>query len=159
MTVPAEVRQALSGQPGVGTWDPIFPLLSVDAAGFPHVCLLGRAELAADAERVHAVLASPTTIGNLVRTRRATLIVIGSTAAVYCKLTATAAPLERDGLVGFEFAVAEVKIDSAAVDLTPPLFRVDDRLTDSERWQDSKAILAELASRAGNRCASATPVP
>ncbi|WP_051178468.1 hypothetical protein [Nocardia concava] len=145
MTVPAEVRTALAGRPEVGAWDPMFPLLTVDTTGFPHVCLLGRAELSTDADHVYAVLASPTTVGNLKRTGLATLIVIGATAAAYCKLTAGPGQLERDGLHGFEFTLAEVKFDSAAVDLTPPRFQVDARLTESERWQDSAALLAELA--------------
>ncbi|WP_433667689.1 hypothetical protein ACQP06_28480 [Nocardia sp. CA-136227] len=150
MKVPDEVRALLAGRPEAGAWDPIFPLLTVDAAGFPHVCLLGRAELAVDAERVFAVLASATTIANLRRTGRATLLVIGSSTGLYCKMSLAGAPLERDGLIGFEFTTAEVKYDSAGVDLLCARFRVDAGLMASERWQDSAALLAELAGRAAD---------
>lgn len=46
--IPPEVVTALAGQPVVGSWKSMFPLLTVDGSGFPHVCLLSRAELRAD---------------------------------------------------------------------------------------------------------------
>lgn len=84
--MPVGIRDALVGRPAVGEWDPMFPLLTVDDAGFPHVCLLGRAELEADDAHLYAVLSSANTIANLASSRRATLIVIGPDAATYCKL-------------------------------------------------------------------------
>ena len=39
-TLPDEVRRALGGWPRVGIWDQVFALLTVDAKGFPHLCLL-----------------------------------------------------------------------------------------------------------------------
>ncbi|WP_281221265.1 hypothetical protein [Nocardia uniformis] len=38
-----------------------------------------------------------------------------------------------------------MKFDSAAVDLTPHRIQVNVRLTESERWHDLTALLAELA--------------
>lgn len=46
--IPPEVVTALAGQPVVGSWESMFPLLTVDGSGFPNVCLLSRAELRAD---------------------------------------------------------------------------------------------------------------
>ena len=44
-----------------------FPILTVDGDGYPHVCLLSCAELAADEYHVFAVVASGTTIENIRR--------------------------------------------------------------------------------------------
>ncbi|MDT7630568.1 MAG: hypothetical protein QOI50_2498, partial [Pseudonocardiales bacterium] len=41
--IPVELRSALAGRPTVGDWDVMFPWLTIDDAGFPHVCLLSRA--------------------------------------------------------------------------------------------------------------------
>lgn len=144
-TVPQDVVDALAGQPAVGDLDPIFPLLTTDAAGFPHVCLLGRAELAADGQRIYAVLASPTTIGNLRRTGQATLVFIGTLAATYFKLTVIGEPLASAGLIGVRFEVATSRSDAIGVALTPPLFRVEPHLATTERWGDSARLLADLA--------------
>ncbi|MBV9047720.1 MAG: hypothetical protein JOY58_05605 [Solirubrobacterales bacterium] len=61
-------------------------MLTVDADGFPHVCLLSRAELEAGVSEIRGVIASQTTSANLKRSRRATLMVIDPAAAWYCKL-------------------------------------------------------------------------
>src|SRR5581483_12375611 len=84
--VPDEVRQALTGRPQVGEWELIVPFLTVDPAGFPHVCLLSRAELEADGLELRAVIFGQNTIANLERQQRATLVVVLPEAAWYCKL-------------------------------------------------------------------------
>jgi Pyridoxamine 5'-phosphate oxidase len=88
MTVPSEIVAALAGWPEAGSWEPTFPLLTVDESGFPHVCLLSRAELHADAHRVYAVLASPTTVRNLSRRPAATVVVVLAESADYLKVRA-----------------------------------------------------------------------
>ncbi|MCU1651950.1 MAG: hypothetical protein JWQ60_3099 [Pseudonocardia sp.] len=85
--IAVELRSALAGRPNVGDWDVMFPWLTIDDTGFPHGCLLSRAELDADRDRVHAVLASPATISNLRRHPQATLVGIDKHAATYAKLT------------------------------------------------------------------------
>jgi len=65
MTVPPEIVAALAGLPEVGSWEPMFPLLTVDDPGFPHVCPLSPAEVHSDVHHVYAALASPTTVTNL----------------------------------------------------------------------------------------------
>jgi hypothetical protein len=85
MTVPSEIVAALAGSPEVASWEPMFPLLTVDDSGFPHVCLLSRAELQADVQHVYAVLASPTTVSNLRQRPAATLLVVLADSACYLK--------------------------------------------------------------------------
>jgi Pyridoxamine 5'-phosphate oxidase len=144
ITVPDEVRRALEGWPEVGAWDQMFALLTVDSEGFPHVCLLSRAELQADANEVRAVIASTNTAANLRRTGRATLIVIGPEAGWYCKLRLLCSEAGEDSLLAASFQVASIKRDAAGVALEPPRFMPTAALPIEENWERSRRMLAAL---------------
>jgi hypothetical protein len=88
MTVPSEIVAALAGWPEVGSREPMFSLLTVDESGFPHVCLLSRAERDAGAHHVYAALASPTTVRNQSRRPAATVVVVLAESADYLKVRA-----------------------------------------------------------------------
>lgn len=141
--VPAEVREALQGRPGVGAWNPMLPLITVDDQGYPHVCLLSQAQLDADDEHVYAVVASPTTIANLTRTGRATLVVVTGECAIYTKLDSCELTDEGDWL-GVAFTVAHVKRDGIGVRLVPPRYLAADALPQDESWERSERVLVEL---------------
>ena len=143
-TVPDEVRRALRGWPQVGIWDQMFALLTVDAEGFPHVCLLSRAELEAGVSEIRAVIASPTTAANLTRSRRATLIVIDPAAAWYCKLEVLGLRVRDGEPLAAKFQVASVKRDSVDVALKPARFLPTAALTSAEDWRRSERLLAAL---------------
>lgn len=143
MTVPVEVLEALAGRPMVGEWDVMLPLLTVDDGGFPHVCLLSRAELDADDQHVYAVLASPTTIANVRRDGRATLVVVGEDAAVYCKLRAALSTDDWDWL-GVTFAVESVKRDGIGIPLRAPKYLAAESVQVNENWARSAKLLNEL---------------
>lgn len=152
-TVPAQVRAAVAGQPAAGAWESMYPLLTVDADGYPHVCLLSRAELAADHHRVHAALASRTTIDNLTRRPRATLVVVGERAATYLKLQAVRTePDER--WLGVTFEVASVKHDALDTPLRPPAYEVRTHIALDEDWTRATRLLARLADehQGGSPC-------
>lgn len=121
--VPPEVRTMLSGPPDAGTWDAMFPLLTVDEAGFPHVCLLSSAELEVGRREIRVVLASRGTIANISRTRKATLIAVGADTAFYLKLSVSRSTPDRDWLA-VACAVASVKEDSLQIALQPPRYLV-----------------------------------
>ena len=114
--VAEEVVAALEGSPRVGEWEVFFPILTVDGDGYPHVCLLSRAELAADEYHVFAVVASGTTIENIRRDGRATLVVFGPGSGTYCKLLAVATATEG-GALGATFEVTWSKRDSIGIPL------------------------------------------
>jgi len=140
---PPELREALAGRPSVGEWDAMFPFLTVDAAGFPHVCLLSRSELAVDDEHVYAVLASRTTIGNVRRDRRATLVAVGPDAAAYAKLTV--AEFVADGSwLGVVCAVDSTKRDTLGIPLQPPRYLPTSGLAAAEDWDRAARLLARL---------------
>jgi hypothetical protein len=142
--LPDEVRQALTGRPTIGRSDAIFPFLTVDPAGFPHACLLSRAELEPAETEVHAVVFGAKTIANLHRHGRATLVVVGSEAAWYCKLRLARSQSEPDGLVGVVLALESVKRDAAGVTLYPARFKPSRQLARTESWSRTDELLARL---------------
>jgi hypothetical protein len=147
MTVPPEVVAALAGSPEVGAWEPMFPLLTVDESGFPHVCLLSRAELDSDLHHVYAVLASPTTVTNLSRRPAATLMVIVDDCAYYLKLGVI--HVSGSGLQAVVFEVISSVSDSLAIPLTPPRYLVASSLPVAEAWARSAELLSSLTGRNG----------
>lgn len=150
MNVPDEVRRTLLGQPTVGTSDQAFLLITVDPVGFPHVCLLSRAELEADEFEIRAVLESRQTRDNLETSNVATLIAVtDNDAAFYCKLRVQRMR-ECEGRSAVGFNVVGAKRDSVGVELTAFSFFVDRQLPVLEGWEKSRRCLEWLtASRPG----------
>lgn len=142
-SLPVEIHMALTGAPVVGQWDVMLPLLTVDDKGFPNVCLLSRAELDVDDERVYAVAASGTTVDNLWARGRATLIVVGDEAAVYCKLAAESLVPDGDWLA-VTFRVESVKRDGNGIPLRPPRYLVAESLATEENWARSAKLLDRM---------------
>jgi Pyridoxamine 5'-phosphate oxidase len=142
VTVPPEIVAALAGSPKVGSWEPMFPLLTVDELGFPHVCLLSRAELDSDAASVYAALASPTTVSNLTRRPTATLMVIVDDSAYYLKLRVVRTT--GSVLTGVVFEVISSVRDSLAIPLSPPRYLVTSSLPVTEAWAQSAELLSRL---------------
>lgn len=134
----------------------MFPWLTVDEAGFPHVCLLSRAELHTDPHdgqgRVHAVLAGPTTITNLRRDPRATLVVIDEQAAIYVKLSVEHTVADRDWL-GVTCTIASVKRDALPVALRPPRYLPTNEVATSEDWPRAARLLDCLTNHSTDHTA------
>ncbi|HLI40656.1 MAG TPA: hypothetical protein VKV35_03315 [Streptosporangiaceae bacterium] len=146
MTTPPEVVAMLAGRPAVGAWEPMFPLLTADDRGFPHVCLLSRSELDADGQHVYAVLASRNTIANVRRDGKATLLAVGGETAVSVKLGVTES-IDDDGWLGIACRVVSVKRDSLRLPLRPPQYLVSEAVSVTEDWARSERLLAALAGR------------
>jgi hypothetical protein len=142
--VPEEIRQALDGRPDTGAWDPMFPLLTVDEAGYPHVCLLSRTELTTHQDRVLAVVASRHTIENLHRDGLATLLVVSTDGALYLKMHAEHTVEAEPGVLGVSFEVRSVKRDGVGVPLEPARFLVTAGLEAAEDWYLSRQVLDQL---------------
>jgi hypothetical protein len=157
MTVPPEIVAVLAGSPEVGAWEPMFPLLTVDEPGFPHVCLLSRAELHSDVHHVYAVLASPTTVNNLSRRSAATLMVIVDDAAHYLKLRMVHTSGSVRTAVVFE-VISSVR-DSLAIPLMPPQYLVTSSLPVAEAWEQSAELLFSLTGQSGGNPATRQDPP
>jgi len=147
MRLPDELARLLAGRPVPGQREQAFPFLTVDAAGYPHVALLSRAELDVGPAQasVLAVVASRRTRENLARDGRAGLIAIAGLTAHYAKLRVTRS-VEAGDLLGCELELSEYKADSLGIPLSPAEFMASAELAALENWQRSEAVLRLLAA-------------
>lgn len=143
--VPDAVVTALAGRPTIDGWDTMFSFLTVDAAGFPHVCVLSRAELDADTERIFAVIAGPTTIRNLLERETATLVVVTDTATTVTKLRLEK-PVSDGPWLGAILRVDSAKSDTLGVPQQPPRYLAAEAIAHEEQWERSERLLAFLKS-------------
>lgn len=134
----------LRGKPAVGGLEQAFPLLTVDDNGFPHVCLLSRAELQPARDEVRAVIAGSGTRRNLERDGKAMLMAADGEAAHYLVLEAVRR-LEGESALAVAFRVVDHIVDSAGVPLEGMRFVVGAHLPVSEAWGLSTRLLAALA--------------
>ena len=156
--LPPEVRALLAGQPDDSAWEPVAHLLTTDDDGFPRVCLLSRAELAAGelaagADTVSCVVRARHTIANLRRTGQGLLAVAGGEAAYYVRLRvlATLAEAEAEGRrLAATFAMVAVEQDTLGVPLRPMTFRASAALRSYERWDENRALLERVAAMAAD---------
>lgn len=149
--LPAEIRALLSGAPTTGEWEPVFPLLTVDPAGDPRICLLSRAEIDVDprsvpgADTVRCAVRGRRTSANLRRTGTAALQVVGADVSwtVRGRVGRTAT---GDGGLGVELIVTDVERDSLDIPLRPMSYLADAALAVIESWDSTAALLARLAT-------------
>jgi hypothetical protein len=142
MMVPPEIIGLLDGRPEINSWEPVFTLLTVDEAGFPHVCLVSRMELEADARHIYAVLAAATTTANLARRPVATLVTVHDDVASYLKLAMVRASTSMPMAVAFE--VVTLTRDSLGIPLTPPRYLVTSSLPVAETWARTTELLSRF---------------
>jgi hypothetical protein len=142
--LPPSVAALLAGLPEHGQAEQAFPLLTVDEAGFPHVCLVSRAQLQADRGAVRTLVTSARTRANLLRDRTATLIAVGSGEAYYCKLRATMW-IDEPWALAASLELVEHKVDRSPVPLAPMMYVPTTELEKAEQWDRGVALLRRLA--------------
>ncbi len=133
--------------PQHGQAEQAFPLLTVDEARFPHVCLLSRAQLQADRRTVRVLVTSPRTRANLLRDRTATLVAVGIRDAHYCKLRTTTW-IDEAWALAASLELVEHKTDRSPVPLTPMTYVPNADLERAEQWDRGVELLRQL--RSGN---------
>ena len=144
MLVPHVIQDCLSGEPEVGLVDAAFEFLTVDPEGFPHVCLLSRAQLEADERSVRVVIAGSQTKANLDRVGRACLVIVSDNEAHYCKLV-VAGRVGNDPLIGYSLGLHHHKVDSLPGSaLSGMTYRVIDTMPRLEDWVQTRRLLASL---------------
>ncbi len=148
LSLPAEVRRGLEGEPAVGALEPAFALLTVDDAGRVDVCLLSRAEVDASPSTLRVVVAGAKAQRNLRATGRATFLAVADDAAHYLALRVRRVVEEQDATAA-ELEVERVLRDDLGVQLDPMRFRVEPRLAIEERWERSRRLLDRLAAGEG----------
>ena len=146
LALPRDVVAYLSGRPVVGASEAVIPLVTVDDAGFPHGCLLSRAQVAATATEVQLVVTSPGTRANLRERGRALLLVSLGDTVHHCKLRVLRVREASDAL-GASCELAAHKADSLGIPLEPMSFVASDEMARFERWDETAALLASLADR------------
>ncbi|HWB68022.1 MAG TPA: pyridoxamine 5'-phosphate oxidase family protein [Mycobacteriales bacterium] len=145
MQIPPEVAGLLQGIPTVGSTELVLQLLTVDADGSPHVCLLSRAQLVADDSAVRVVVYAGGTAANLDRDGRATLVVVTDGAAYYLHLAVDRREA-TDSLVGYTLAHRRYKRDAVpGSELRPMTYHVTPEMPGSEDWPTTRQLLARLA--------------
>lgn len=142
--IPTSMVNTLIGYPEVGVSDIMIPLLTVDNGGYPHVCLLSRAELDADTNHIYAAVASTVSKSNILRDQRATLIIFTPSAAYYSKLD-VALTKEDGNLLGVVFTLHSIKEDGdESFHMEPPSYLPTDAIASTERWERSRSLLHDL---------------
>lgn len=155
--VPHEVRAALEGRPAVGSWDAMFPLLTVGEDGFAAPCWLSRSELAVAGASLLAAVAGHRPVADLRRDHRATLVVVGDRASWSCRLETTSFDTSEPGLTGVVFDVRSVEADGAGVRLEPPRFLPTADLAVEERWAAVGGLLDRMAAAQASRAPGGDP--
>jgi hypothetical protein len=142
--VPSQVQECLSGEPTVGGVDLAFAFLTTDPQGFPHVCLLSRAQLEADETAIRAVVYSNQTKTNLDRDGRACLIAVSDDVAHYCKLIVEHR-ISDGSLVGYSLTLHHHKLDAVPGSaLTGMTYHVTAAMPQLENWSHTRRMLAQL---------------
>ena len=146
LAVPPALAAALAGLPEPGTWETACLLLTATTEGIVDICMLSRAEIDAAPDALFVVIASRKARANLSRTQHATLLAFAGGCAYYLALE-QADVLEGEGTNGYRFVVRRVFGDDVGVRLRPLGYRVEPHLRESEDWDRSGRLLAELQSR------------
>jgi hypothetical protein len=144
--LPVEVVAILKGEPEVGHSEQALPFLTMDDAGFPHVCLLCRAQLEVVDDRLYAVVTSRRTRQFLLARGRATLLLVSSGAAYYCKVSVMHSFDDGWALtVGCE--LEDCIVDRSSVPLLGVGYTPDAALEKAEDWPRCRQLIESLASR------------
>lgn len=147
--IPAEVLAVLAGTPAPGIEEQAFTFLTVDEAGFPHVCLLSRTEIDADEGGIRVAVASTGTSANLERDGQACLVVVEGTTAHYVKLRVTGTAEAEGRLVAALEAVGH-RADSLGIPLAPIRFTPTAAIAELEGWDATRRALASFSGSSGS---------
>jgi hypothetical protein len=146
VTLPQEVVTFLAGTPVMGTAEQVVPLLTVDAGGLPHACLLSRAQLDASATEVRAAVTSPATRANLRRSAGALILVTLGDTVHHCKLGVLRAHDSR-GVLLLAFELLAHKADTLGIPLEPMTFVASPAIASFEHWDETAGMLGSLDGR------------
>lgn len=143
--LPPRLFTRLSGRDLRGCFGRVIPVVTMDAAGFPHPALLSFGELVAlDPRRIGlATYADSTTTANMRQRGRLTLLLVEPDGTYYIKGTAR----ERaGGLSGFpDLAHLEMRVEQVLEDATREDVEGEARITSGLRFEAGPGAAALLA--------------
>jgi len=141
--LPQEVVHFLAGGPVMGSAEQVVPLLTVDANGLPHACLLCRAQLDANPAEVRAAVTSLATRANLRRSAAALILVTLGDTVHHCKLGVLRAH-DSHGVLLVAFEPLEYKADTMGIPLEPMTFIASPWIASLEHWDETAVMLRSL---------------
>jgi len=141
--LPQEVVHFLAGRPVMGGAEHVVPLLTTDADGLPHACLLCRAQLDASPTEIRAATTSPGTQANLRRSAGAMILVTLGDTVHHCKLGVLRAHQSR-GVLIVAFELLGHKADTLGIALEPMTFVASPGIASFEHWEETAAMLRSL---------------
>jgi hypothetical protein len=127
----------------MGGAEQVVPLLTVDANGLPHACLLSRAQLDASATEVRAAITSPGTRANLRRSAGALILVTLGDTVHHCKLGVLRAR-DSHGVLLVAFELLGHKADTLGIALEPMTFVASAGIASFEHWDETAVMLRSL---------------
>ena len=143
VALPQEVVHFLAGRPVMGGAEQVVALLTVDANGLPHACLLSRAQLDASATEVLAAITSPGTRANLRRSAGALILVTLGDTVHHCKLGVLRAR-DSHGVLLVAFELLGHKADTLGIALEPMTFVASAGIASFEHWDETAVMLRSL---------------
>jgi hypothetical protein len=143
VVLPQEVVHFLAGRPVMGGAEQVVPLLTVDANGLPHACLLCRAQLDASSTEVRAAVTSLATRANLRRSAGALILVTLGDTVHHCKLGVLRAR-DSHGVLLVAFEPLAHKADTLGIALEPMTFVASAGIASFEHWDETAVMLRSL---------------
>ncbi len=143
VAVPEEVRTFLSGKPEMGKAEQVIPLLTVDSNGFPHACLLSRAQIDASGSEIRAAITSWGTRANLRYHGVALILVTIGETVHHLKLGVLRAHDEKRVLL-VAFEPIQYKADTLGIQVQPMSFLAGPWISSLEHWDETATMLRSL---------------
>lgn len=141
--VPKEISSYLSGKPEMGSPEQVIPLLTVDSNGFPHACLLSRAQLDATGSEIRAAITSWGTRANLRNNGVALILVTLGETVHHLKMGVLRAHDEKKVLL-VAFEPIHYKADTLGIEVTPMSFKAGPWISSLEHWAETEMMLRSL---------------
>ncbi|NNN18880.1 MAG: hypothetical protein HKL84_03385 [Acidimicrobiaceae bacterium] len=146
VTIPPEVSTFLAGKPVMGSAEQVVPLLTIDSNGFPHACLLSRAQLDATDTEVRAAITSWGTRENL-RNHGVALILVTLGDTVHHLKVGVLHAHDENRVLLVAFELIAYKSDSLGIEIQPMTFLAGPWISSLEHWDETAIMLRSLGDR------------
>lgn len=141
--IPEEVLAYLSTGPVMGSPEQVLPLMTIDSNGFPHACLLSRAQVRATKSEIRTAITSWGTRANLrVNGVGLLLVTLGETVH-HIKMGVLRAHDEKKVLL-VAFEPLFYKADTLGIEIQPMTFLAGPWISSLEHWDETESMLRSL---------------
>ncbi len=141
--VPIQIKEFLSAKPEMGSPEQVVPLMTVDSNGFPHACLLSRAQLDATETEIRAAITSWGTRANIRNNGVALMLVTLGDTVHHLKLGVLRAHDEKRVLL-VAFEPVDYKADTLGIEVEPMTFLAGPWIASLEHWEETETMLRSL---------------